>query len=645
MREPRNPFRLRASEHIESEETFIRLFSPDVLEIFGNNDIWGKPQIIRSAPGGGKSSLLRLFTPQSLLTIYEMRTRDHTEDLFLRLQYLEAINEKGPLVLGIYLSCSNGYAALADLNIDAARKQRLLLSLLNARIALAALQGIVILKGLSYPNDLKHLQICPQNIDSLPPGLMLPCSGHDFYIWASSLEKNICDAIDSFDPLSNLILPGHDSLNILRIVTPENFKYNNSPIIPRIFIMLDDLHQLTSHQRRVLMDEIIKTRYPIPIWIAERLEALEMDELVSSGAIKGRDYEQVINIEEFWSGGSNKRFERAISNIANRRAREAREVELSSFAECLAESLDGNEWQEKFRQGSEKVITRVRKKAEGKERYKEWIAEREQMIGTDREIAIGWRALEILIERDQLKKQKSFDFALPAEDLQQKDVSGIRAAAELFFSREFDIPYYYGMPRLATMTSANIEQFLWLAGDLFEESLSKALLNPKKSKNLSPERQEAILKRTIKEQWKNLPQRVKYGTEVCKFLESVGKYAQWETNRPNAPYVPGVTGIAISMRDRKVLIDSKKTNNVPDFSRLADTLMSCIAHNLIEVRLDCKQGQVGHYWMVMYLNRMLCVHLDLPLQYGGWREKSLRELVIWIKKGFTPPPKSSELFL
>ena len=32
MREPRNPFRLRASEHIESDATFLRLFEPAMPE-------------------------------------------------------------------------------------------------------------------------------------------------------------------------------------------------------------------------------------------------------------------------------------------------------------------------------------------------------------------------------------------------------------------------------------------------------------------------------------------------------------------------------------------------------------------------------------------------------------------------------------
>ena len=99
MREPRNPFRLRASEHIESDETFVRLFSPEALDMLKTPDIWERPQIIRSAPGGGKTSLLRLFTPASLRTIFALRTREYTKDLFKSLSALEAIDAATALQL------------------------------------------------------------------------------------------------------------------------------------------------------------------------------------------------------------------------------------------------------------------------------------------------------------------------------------------------------------------------------------------------------------------------------------------------------------------------------------------------------------------------------------------------------------------
>lgn len=637
MREDRNPFKLRAAEDIESDETFVRLFSPDVLEILPDKNLWDRLQIIRSTPGGGKTSLFHLFTPKLLLTVHALRTREYVKDLFQRLKELGALDENGPLVLGFFLSCSrNNYAKLDDLNIDPPKKQRLLLSLLNARITLAALNSASILKGFTYPDDLGKVTVNLQKDLAVSLGLPSPCNGLELYTWAQTLEKNVCDALDSFAPLTNLKLPGHDTLFALEIV--RLILIDNQPITKHILLMLDDIHLLTTKQRESILDTIITARFSNTIWVAERLEALGVDEMLSSGASPGRDYGEIITIEDYWRGSANKRFERMVSNIADRRAKGAKDVEIGSFAGCLQESLDGTEWQEKFRKGAEIVAGRLCEQADKRRKYSEWVAEKESLSGTPREIALAWRALEIIIERDKRKAQRDFDFILSADDLEQREASGVRAAAEFFFCKEFKIPYYFGLSRLATMASSNIEQFLCLAGDIFEEAVSAALL--KQPSNLSPQRQEAILKKAVNVIWEGLPQKVKYGSKVKLFLESIGKFAQWETNKPNAPYAPGVTGIAISMADRDVLRSHKKNSKDSEVEDVGRILASCIANNIFEVTLNHKNK--GQFWMILNLNRMLCVHFDLPMQYGGWREKTLRELVTWLNKGFTPPKK--ELF-
>ena len=640
MREPRNPFRFRASEHIESEETYVRLFSPDVLEILRIDEVWEKPQIIRSAPGGGKTSLFRLFTPRSLLTIHALRTREHSKDLFRHLKDMDAIDENGPRVLGVLLSCSQSYATLDDLDINTTRKRRLLLSLLNARFVLSALQGALLLKGMLFPEDLRFIEIKLNNAASSQNSQSVPSNGKELYDWAMELEQSVCDALDSFAPLTGGSLPGHDSLISLRWITAHSLKKNDAPITQRVLFMLDDLHRLTSSQRRFLLDEIISSRYPVGVWLAERLEALDVRELLSSGISNGRDYDRIVTIEDFWRGSASKRFEKIVSNVADRRSRDAKDVEIGTFSECLQESIDGTDWQDDFHKGTEIVENRVRKLTNGKSKYAEWIKEREHYEGSQREIAIAWRSLEILIERDRRKAQRTFDFALGVEDLEHREVSSVKSAAEMFFCREFNIPYYYGLSRLASMASSNIEQFLWLSGDLFEEAVSAVLL--KQSGQLSPKDQERILKKTIKDRWSALPQQIRHGTEVRMFLESVGKFSRWETDKPNAPYAPGVTGIAISMADREKLIDLNFIKKDEALLRLSRVLSSCIAHNLFEITLNqkCK----GRYWMVLNLNRILCVYFGLPLQYGGWREKTLRELCDWLDKRFAPPRKLGGLF-
>ncbi len=84
------------------------------------------------------------------------------------------------------------------------------------------------------------------------------------------------------------------------------------------------------------------------------------------------------------------------------------------------------------------------------------------------------------------------------------------------------------------------------------------------------------------------------------------------------------------MVDRARLMDEADTSR-DYFRKVRDVLSSLIVHNLVTPRLDYKNK--GREYVVFYLNRLICVHFDLPLGYGGWREKSLRELAEWVEHG------------
>lgn len=64
MRIDKNPFVTRTSEYIDMEEKFIQLFSADILQLFKDDELWNKVNVLRSSPGGGKTTLLKLFTPK-----------------------------------------------------------------------------------------------------------------------------------------------------------------------------------------------------------------------------------------------------------------------------------------------------------------------------------------------------------------------------------------------------------------------------------------------------------------------------------------------------------------------------------------------------------------------------------------------------
>src|SRR5664279_1680181 len=98
----RNPFRLRASERIESDASFLRLYSPLVIETLTERSnkgiLWNNVLFIHSSPGAGKTSLLRIFEPSSLQTLYSLKSQDYTE-LFSMLKKLSIFNENGPVLL------------------------------------------------------------------------------------------------------------------------------------------------------------------------------------------------------------------------------------------------------------------------------------------------------------------------------------------------------------------------------------------------------------------------------------------------------------------------------------------------------------------------------------------------------------------
>lgn len=637
MRLRRNPFYMRFAEQIDSDLVFLQLFSPEVIDVLPADHIWDRTNILRSAPGGGKTSLLRVFAPGSLVALTLSRSDDRYKELFVRLRSLGAVDDQGPRVLGVRLSCTLNYSSLEDLGVDKARKGRLFLALLNARVVLSALGSAATLCRLTYPDDLGRLSLACAPEAPLPPGIPRRGSGSDYYNWACGVENSICEAIDNLGPLSEMALPGHDTLLSLWLLQSDSFLCDGKPVADRVFVMLDDIHDLSANQRKMLHSLILALRAPTQVWMAERLEALDQSEVLSVGASEGRDY-NLVYLESHWRDHP-KRFEAFARAVADRRADTASDGFISSFPGCLAPTFDAPQ---AIAQAITTVRERVHARAGSFERYGGWIGLREREDGSPYEKLLGWRSLEILIERDLRQAQQSLGFELSDGDLQSREQSDVRAAAELFLHQEFGFPYFYGFPRLCGLAASNIEQFLNLAGELFELSISASVVSASRSgSGLAAEQQERVLRDAVGQKWRDLTRKVPESTAVITFLESVGAFCRSETARPSAPYSPGVTGVAVRMTDRDRILHAMSAGEPEQYVRLGRLLASCIAHNLLEPELNSKCK--GGLWMILYLNRMLCLRFDLPLQYGGWRDKPIHELWQWSERIYVAPRNSGRM--
>ena len=641
MKDPRNPFRLRRSQDIDTDESFLGLFEPGILEILPKEGCFESVHIIRSAAGGGKTSLLRLFTPAALLALHSTgRTVDRLKELYQQVKEYGALTDDGPQLLGVALLCGRNYSMLQDLTLEQVRKDRLFFSLLNVRIVLATLRSAMALHRLEYPKDLARFRL--DAAAEVPPitGLSLPCTGDALYRWAEGVETKLCEGLDSFGPLSPDRLPGHDGLHALTLLRPSGMKIDDKPVAVKVVLMMDDIHMLTRHQRALLIQTVIEQRSQVGVWIAERFEVLATQEMLASGADVGRDLHTPVEVERYWRR-KYREFEKLVVKIADRRVRDAVETPFDGFRAMLQESLDTLEWEAVFTGAIAEVRGRLTDRFGKSERYREWIAAREKASGTPRERALNWRALEIIIERDSNRAQPGLfdDAPLEEEELEKKDDSSVQNAAELFLAREYKIPYYFGVEKLARLATFNIQQFLGLAGDAFEEASGAALL--RRSYQLTPARQHALMKDAARIVWEDIPRKVRHGREVRNLLEGIGRYSAAYTYRPSAPNDPGVGGTAILMSERAQLMDSAALIGKADLKRFADVLASALAHNLLipDVDVSVKKKK----WVVLNLNRLLCVHFDLPLGYGLFKERPMSTLCRWLDKPSLAVPDEESL--
>lgn len=627
-------------EQLGQNSTFHFMFGYQMVQIFeGKTDsIWNRLQIIRSAPGGGKTSLLKFFTVDSMSDIYKYRENDNYKKLFETLNQLGVFQTSGLAILGVYLSCTESFSRIEDLNVDPATKDRLFFSLLNVRALFGVLKAVCVQKKLSYPEDLKLINLnskCYENpslAEFFPDG-----NGQALLEKGREIERRIIRTIDSVSVSGIEDIPCISNLLMWQIFGPGSMIYNGESIEAKALFMLDDIHDLAPSQRSLLLKELEKV-YPTARWVAERYEALETADSIYTASIKGREY-NLYRIEQWASDQKSKgNFQKGLEYIANRRVFAQKIIETMTF-----ESLLDNQLSRKHLDCCQDAIkmlsSRVHALAEKEGRFDPWIQSIEEFVGDDvYERAAELRALEILIQRKRKREQTLFpDYALTTEEMEKMDSSAVQKAGKLFVAAEFGVPYYYDLSTLKQLSSGNVEQFLSISGDIFEELLALNTLRRREA-NISVERQESIIKHAANEYLEQLPKKMISGTALKRLVLNVGQFARDRTFATTAPYAPGVTGIGISEFDQHNLSDRMFLDQNPQYCELANVLREAVANNVFEARSgqQCK----GRQWLVLYLNRLLCVYFNLPLEYGGWKEQSIDGLNSWLK---TSSPKQNSL--
>lgn len=626
----RNPFRIRASQRSVNDEDFVKLFGSGALELIQNmEDPWNGLVFLRSAPGGGKTTFLRLLTPRPLQLVQTLVDDPNVKSTHDGLVRTGALGEDGPEILGTMVVFTTEYRELAEYD----RGNSLFRELLNSRIVIAVLRALLERSERAFPDDLNTIRIewAPESAATIPAR----ATGEELFHWASEIENGFYERMDDLGEQS-MPETGHARLDGLKWFARCSITDVNGPVCLSRVLLLDELQFLAPEQRASLTDLITNARESCGIWVAERLEALNHRDLLSEGALVDRDYNGIIQLERQWSGGRSKTYAKFVEQIANLRAAKAEGFDRDFFS-LVADHDDAATWEPVFEEACSKIRARIEEAAGDSERYEKWIADAAAGAGGPYSRALRWRLTEIMIQRDLSRKQGSFSFdVLTSEEFEQR-AKGAERAAEHFLRTELNSPVYFGKDTLAVVSSSNVDQYLEVAGELFAE-ISAKIRGPRDRPNpLTSDRQDDIVRRVAKSRWDGLMRRLPQGLAAKQLLSGFAVFARHQTFRPTAPYVPGVTGFAITMNDRRKLIDSRD-DEIGPFVKLRDVLTSMVAHNLLIPSIDRQHG--GRSIVLFYVNRLLCVQFGLPLGYGGWRLKSLAELNDWMERGAAAEPQS-----
>ncbi|CAN7757875.1 hypothetical protein LJR130_006952 [Variovorax sp. LjRoot130] len=630
-----NPFLERMSERTTSDTEFVRLFSPKILEKLAEDAFDGAVHVFRSSPGAGKTTLLRAFTPPALRAFWHSRNRPELSESFQKLLNRGLLTEgESPQLLGVYLSCASGYADLPS--SEGLQQEGLFRALLDCRIVLRTLRSLGALLGFSAPEQLAEVSLDHSALPGLQgiPGIS---NALELATWAEEHEQQVYAQLDTFMGPVNTALPAQVRFEGVLWLQSIAFSHEGRAVGGQRLLMVDDMHKLRRKQRALLVDELTVMRPSIPIWLAERTVALGT-ELLSQGAREGRDLREY-NLDRMWSDAKGmSQFVSYAQNILDRRMKNQDAVPVGSFTQCLRDELVSGEVRIQVAEGIERFRNEV-ERHQSKQRYAQWLARADQYTSDQNlESLLELYVTRILLVRDESKRQLSLDLTLTEEELEDRDSSQVRSAAELFMHEELGIPYYFGFDRLCVMATSNVEELLALAAALYVGLQAKQVLR-KSEPILSPLEQDKLLREAAGRKRDFIPKSHTEGTRAQRLLDSIGAFCYDQTFAPNAPYAPGVTGVRLSRAELAKLIAPGAFG--PPGVALQRVLAECAAENLLVQRESQATGSRDS-GTIFYLNRSLCVNYGLPLQMGGWRDVSVGELMRWMERRLTPGRKSLE---
>lgn len=607
----KNPFAIRASERIETDEMFLELFSSEPLvHLEEKNDqgkLWGCVTSILSSPGAGKTTLLRIFSPSILQRITERNSA------YKKLKKLDVIDSERIKKCGVYLQLGRDYEFLEDDALfNEVEQKRVFLSLLNARIVLATLKSCMSLAGIKY-TALDQITYSPEELVPEFGDFKAEFTGKELLDWAAEQERRICEFLDSF-VMPDEGIQGSNSLFALKAMKASWFTYKGERLCDEFIFQIDDGHKLTKKQKKTIREEAVELRLPVTLWIAERLETLSTTDILSDKNIKDRD-DQTIHLENAKKGI----FNPMVKNISTLRS--AFSTDGIILASALASDTTIN-YKALYNEASKKYQSQL-EKLHNYDNYQECVAAINTQDPYER--VLNMRALLMHASRQGSGGVMNL-FGYTAQDLEWIVGPLMPMVKEVMPGEIAKLPQYYGFSTLIDLASQNVEQFLDLSAKMYELLVAKKISDPSHYV-LTAEEQDGIIREFAKNRLEDI-KRLPRGNKIYGFLMHLIDFCREVTFTPSYSY-RSVTGFAVKEENSGKWGKDGFWFQEEANDELSTILKDCLSYNFL-MKQGITQGKKDQKWTIFYLNSWLCAYAHLPLERGGWRPLTLHKLNSWL---------------
>lgn len=610
----RNAFKIRAADPpLIDTSQFLQLYCPVLLEQFDEEKLFSdRLLVIRGSPGAGKSSFLRLFEASALVAIHTNRDQGSTEDLVQALEKLRALTSDGPKALGLYIHCDGALRDVAHVGTGD-KSPFLFNALLDVRITRLFLTALRQLQDARVLSLGPGFQLSALDASDVVPELFSKrLTLDEMAERCQIIERGFSAALNSFpdDPLPAEIR-GHSRLHALSYLERQ---VRDVPALNNLrpVVMLDDVQDLYPDQRLHLRKELVR-RSPIARWLAVRTHVYGLEEVISFQAGDGeRGDSQEIDLDGALAQSS--LFARFAANIVDRRLRATQFLEAAKLTDFkgyfqeLEENLPAS--------SVARVLGNMADEGADLRAGRGVLAKIDNALKVVNESPLNFAQLvelqQMLIGARRLSKRAQLPL-FPDMEFPQPPDAKTEEAALLFVSKALRVPYYKGFDKFVGASSANVHQLLSNLAPVVDLLVHRAELD--QALRISAKEQDAILRKRADDYYNSLVSHHRHGAAILQFVRNLGRFCAAVTYRPNAPIAPGVTGFGINraqLSSDKARLDPIKTQ----------VLTEAVAGNILTVR-TIRQGTAGAENEVFYLNRLLCVKFDLPLNYGGWQHVSL----------------------